>query len=151
MKRRRSSALWAALPIAAALAVISRPLYPDTPVRAQAPARPASRPEDLVGEWRVDLRPGPNASAYFQTLVISKVDGTNVTARFYDSDVKHGRLNRDWGDVRFAFVTYDASGPYHTSGRLVRGRLEGTTHAIGRDFLSVWTAERVPNPSPAQR
>ena len=31
-------------------------------------------------------------------------------------------------------------------GSLVEGRLEGTTHSLGRGFLAVWTAERVEDP-----
>jgi hypothetical protein len=57
--------------------------------------------------------------------------------------MEHGRINRSWGSVRFAFITRDGGGgTYHHSGEFVDGRLiRGLSHAIDRDFLSVWTAQ----------
>ncbi len=96
----------------------------------------------LVGRWVVDLRPTPDADPYFQELVVESVEGGTITGRFYGSPLIDGRVNEDWGTVRWAFATEDGSGRYHTAGELRDGRMVGTTHAIGRGFLSVWTAER---------
>ena len=52
-------------------------------------------------------------------------------------------LLTDWAAVHFAFTTSDDSGVYHATGTLENGRLSGTTHSLGRDFLAVWTAERI--------
>ena len=75
-------------------------------------------------------------------ITVTAIDGDTFTGTFYQSAIQEGRINTDWGAVYFAFVTSDGSGTYHTAGRLIEGRLEGTTHALGRDFLAVWTAER---------
>lgn len=96
----------------------------------------------LVGTWSVDLRPTPDADPYFQEFVVSEVDGNTFQGTFYGTALENGRINRDWGDLRFAFTTDDGSGAYHTSGTLVGDELTGTTHALGREFLSVWTATR---------
>ena len=101
---------------------------------------PGPGPEELVGTWNVDLRPTPDAEPYLQQFVVSSVQGNGFEGAFYGTPVTEGRLNVDWGAVRFAFVTADGSGPYHHSGVLLDGRLEGTTHSLGRDFLAYWTA-----------
>jgi hypothetical protein len=95
---------------------------------------------DLVGVWKVDLRPTPDAPAYFQEFVVSSVQGKTFTGTFYGAPVEQARINTDWDAVRIAFVTSDASGPYNHSATLVGSRLEGLTNSTGRDFLSFWTA-----------
>ena len=96
----------------------------------------------LVGVWKVDLRPTPDAPAYFQEFVVSSVEGKTFTGTFYGAPVEQARINADWGAVRIAFVTSDASGPYNHSATLVGSRLEGLTNSTGRDFLSFWSATR---------
>lgn len=105
----------------------------------RAPADPLA----LRGTWTVDLRPTPDAPAYEQPFVVTSVDGGTFEGTFYGSTLREGRLNTSWGAVHFSFVTDDGRGDYHTSGRLLPdGTLEGTTHSLGRHFLSVWTARR---------
>jgi hypothetical protein len=104
--------------------------------------RPPVDTRDLVGAWKVDLRPTPDAPAYFQEFVVSSVQGKTFTGTFYGAPIEQARINTDWGAVRIAFVTSDASGPYNHSATLVGGRLEGLTNSTGRDFLSFWTATR---------
>lgn len=100
--------------------------------------------QQLVGEWKVDLRPSPDAEAYFQKLVIAKVEDQSIEGTFYyDSEIIHSALNLEWGAITMAFVTQDNSGYYNSSARLIDGKLSGTTHSIGRDFVAVWTAEKV--------
>ena len=109
-------------------------------VRATVPQPPD--PNELIGTWQVDLRPTPDAAPYYQSFTVTAIDGNTFTGTFYQSAIVEGRINTDWGAVYFAFTTDDGSGVYHTAGRLVEGRMEGTTHSLGRDFLAVWTAER---------
>lgn len=107
------------------------------PVAAVAPAA-----SSLVGTWKVDLRPTPDAPAYFQEFVVTAVDGKTFTGTFYGAPISQGRINTDWGTVRIAFVTADGSGPYNHSAVLKDGRLEGLTNSTGRDFLAYWSAEK---------
>ena len=104
--------------------------------------RPPVDATQLVGAWKVDLRPTPGAPAYFQEFVVSSVQGKTFTGTFYGAPVEQARINTDWGAVRIAFVTSDGSGPYNHSATLVGGRLEGLTNSTGRDFLSFWSATR---------
>jgi hypothetical protein len=99
-------------------------------------------PSDLVGVWEVDLRPTPDAEPYLQEFIVTSVEQDSFRGTFYGTRIEEGRLNGDWGALRFAFVTTDGSGPYNHAGVLRNGRLEGTTHSLGRDFLSYWTAVR---------
>jgi len=106
----------------------------------QPPSKP--QPLELVGTWKVDLRPTPDADPYFQEFVVTKVEGKTFSGTFYGSPISQGRLNSDWGAVRIAFVTADGSGPYNHSAVLSGGRLEGLTNSTGRDFLSYWSASK---------
>ena len=105
---------------------------------------PATNPQPLalVGTWKVDLRPKPEADPYFQEFVVTGVQGSTFSGTFYGSPISQGRVNTDWGAVRIAFVTADGSGPYNHSAVLVGARLEGLTNATGRDFLSYWSATK---------
>jgi hypothetical protein len=107
---------------------------------AQQSAKPD--PTKLVGSWKVDLRPKPDAPAYFQKFAVKKVEGDTFTGTFYGVEIKEGRINRDWETIHFAFVTQDGTGVYNHSGKLIGERLEGTTNSVGRKFLSVWRADR---------
>lgn len=100
----------------------------------------ALEPSVLVGTWRVDLRPRPDAPAYYQELVVRSVSGKSFEGSFYGAPVSQARINADWGAVRIAFVTADGSGPYNHSAVLTGGKLEGLTNSTGRDFLSYWSA-----------
>ncbi len=107
-------------------------------------ARQSAKPDParLVGSWKVDLRPRPDAPPSYAKFEVTKIEGDTLVGTFYGSEIKNGRLNRDWGSLYFAFTTTDNSGgSYNTTGKLVEGRLEGTTHAVDRKFLAVWKAE----------
>jgi hypothetical protein len=97
--------------------------------------------DDLVGTWRVDLRPTPDAEPYYQEFVVEAVDGETLVGSFYGTLIENARVNTDWSQVHFAFTTSDGSGVYSTSGVLVGAGLHGTTLSIGREFLAVWTAK----------
>ncbi len=97
------------------------------------------RVSTLEGTWDIDLRPSPDAPPYIQPMVITSTKKNKVKGTFYGSIIKHGRINNKWGKIVFAFVTEDNSGVYHTTGQLEDGRLTGSTHSLGRDFLTPWT------------
>lgn len=101
-------------------------------------------PDDLVGSWQVDLRPSPDAPAYYQEFVVSSAGDGALSGVFYGSGLQFGRVNADWDGVHFAFVTIDRSSRYVTTGRLVGDRLEGVTYSPDRDLLQPWSAERSP-------
>jgi len=99
---------------------------------------------DLVGTWKIDLRPTPESEAYYQDMVILTVEGDSLLGSFYYSDIYSSHINSDWGAIRFAFTTADGQGEYQTMAKLKEdGTLEGMTHAPHRDFLSYWTAVKV--------
>lgn len=106
---------------------------------------PPVQARSLVGTWRIDLRPTPDAQPAYQAFVVESVEGKAFTGTFYGSEISEARLNTDWGAVYFSFVTADGSGPYLHSGVLRGGALEGVTNSTGRDFLSVWSGERADN------
>ena len=94
----------------------------------------------LLGTWRVDLRPTPNAQPYYKVLVVTSVQGKSFSGSFYDTPISQGRINSDWGKLRIAFMTADGSGPYHHSAILDGNKLEGLSNSTGRDFLAYWSA-----------
>ena len=111
--------------------------------QAMKVASPASvTPASIVGTWKVDLRPTPDAAPYFQAFVVTSVDGKRFEGTFYGTPISQGRINTDWGTIRIAFVTEDGSGPYNHSAVLTGDRLEGLSNSTGRDFLSYWSATK---------
>lgn len=100
-------------------------------------------PQSIVGTWKVDLRPTPDAAPYYETFEIKSIKNKTINGSFYYSNITQSNINTSWGTVYGAFQTSDASTTYYTTFKLVNGKLEGTTHAPNRDFLTVWTAERV--------
>ncbi len=110
-----------------------------------ASAEPEGKPspQALVGTWKVDLRPLPDADPYYQEFVVSEASDDTLAGSFYGTPISNGGLNNDWGELRFAFVTGDGTGAYNTTGVVRGNRIEGTTHSVGRNFLSVWSAQRV--------
>ncbi len=141
--RFRRSAMRTLLPLAAALLFAG-------PLRAQhtAPAHDNAGSAALLGTWRLDLRPTPDSPPVEQELVVASVDGDSIVGTFYRSRIQNADFNGAWGPLHVAFTTSDGSGVYHHHAVLVApGRLEGTTHALGRNFLSVWRAARVSGPA----
>lgn len=108
---------------------------------------PAPTLAALAGTWVVDLRPTPDAPAYTQELVLAlEKGGGSLTGSFYGSPLAEVRVNTAFGSPHVAFTTADGAGTYATVARLVGDELRGTTHSLGRDFLSVWTATRTSAP-----
>ena len=96
--------------------------------------------DSLLGTWRVDLRPTPDAEPYYQEFVVTEVQDGSFSGTFYGAPISEGRINTDWGKIRIAFVTADGSGPYHHSATLEGDTLEGMTNSTGRGFLAYWSA-----------
>ena len=118
------------------------------------PSRRAADASSLVGAWRLDLRPAPDAAPYFREFVVTSVDGDSLQGTFYGAPIERGRINTAWGRVEFAFVTSDLSGPYNHSGRLETDlrsgdRLEGSTYSLGRQFVLPWHAARAESVAPS--
>lgn len=107
-----------------------------------ARVRPIERLDELVGTWRVDLRPTPDAPPHYAELVIESADPDGLRGSFYGSPFEASAIDTQWGELRFAYVTADGTGDYHSSVRVRGDQLVGTTHSMGRNFLSRWTAER---------
>lgn len=104
--------------------------------------RQVATTDPLLGAWTVDLRPTPASAAAPAPMVIESVDNGAITGTFYGSPIRDGHVNVAWGRTHFAFVTEDGSGVYHTTGVLDGDQISGTTHSLGREFLSVWRAHR---------
>ena len=100
-------------------------------------------PSALLGTWKMDLRPTPTSPEYFQSFVVSSINGKKISGTFYGAPLDNGMLNTEWGVIHFAFETQDQSGPYHHSGTLRMNEIEGLTRSTGRDFLSRWTATKI--------
>lgn len=96
----------------------------------------------LTGLWSIDLRPTPDAEPYAQPFVVEVGADGALSGTFYGSEILDGRADATWDALHFAFTTADAGGTYRHEGRVVGGRLEGTSYAPHRDLLSVWTATR---------
>ncbi len=104
--------------------------------------RPDATSADLLGVWRVDVRPAPDAQPVYTDLIISNV-ADSVEGSFYSgSPMLSGKVNAAWGEPRIAFITQDNSGQYASSAVLRAGVLHGTTYSSGRGSLWVWTATR---------
>lgn len=95
----------------------------------------------FVGTWKLDLRPTPDAEPYYQNFELKMVKG-KIKGKFYNTEIENVVFNDAWEHPTIAFTTTDGSSTYHTVGRIENGILKGTTHAIGRDFLSIWSGER---------
>lgn len=101
----------------------------------------SSIPATLIGTWKLDMTPADPNDDYFEYMEIREIKEGNVKGWFYRSEVKmkNGRIDTTTGTAYIALVSGDRSGAYNTTAKLVNGQLEGTTHSLKRDFISVWT------------
>lgn len=109
---------------------------------ASSHAQESPDSNQLVGSWKVDLRPTPDAAEYYQEFVVTEVNDRSFSGTFYGAPVTQARVNTDWYTIRIAFVTEDQSGAYHHSAVLKGETLEGLSNSTGRDFLSYWSATK---------
>lgn len=98
----------------------------------------------LVGEWKLDMSPENATDANFAKMIITKVDNNTLKGYFYRDGVRirDGRINTQVGIIYGALVSGDNSGTYNTSFYYKDGKLHGSTHALEREFLAVWTATK---------
>ncbi len=128
--------LAAALALSGLLTIGSSQIQPEEP--------PIPGVEAMLGTWDVDLRPTPDSDEYLMKLTLSRNDAGELEATFYNGSVASNIVTNALFDrPHVAFLTTDGAGDYHTQLSLLPdGTIEGTTHAVARDFLSVWTGKR---------
>ncbi len=99
-------------------------------------------PEVLVGSWILDMSPQDPDDSNYAKMVINSVKDGEMKGTFYRDGVKmkNGNINTQTGVIYGALVSGDNSGSYNSTFYFKDNKLYGTTHAIDRDFLSVWTA-----------
>lgn len=114
------------------------------PLRITAQHQATAAPEwpALIGKWKVSLRSSSGDVMGTTDFVVTESDGKTVKGTFYGSPLRQVHIATVGPALHFAFVTSDTNSVYHGAARFVAGRLEGSTHALDRGFLSVWTAER---------
>ena len=98
----------------------------------------------LVGNWTLDLTPHDSTDVKFAMMNITKIQGNSFKGEFYRKGVKikNAQINTQLGIIYGALTSGDRSGDYNTTFYYKDGRLHGTTHAIDKNFLSVWTATK---------
>ncbi|WP_281540959.1 hypothetical protein [Maribacter aestuarii] len=101
--------------------------------------------EVLLGEWKLDMSPQTKDDNNFALMRITSVEDNKMEGIFYREGVqlKNGQINTQRGIIYAALTSGDNSGDYNTSFYYDNGKLYGTTHAVDRDFLSVWIADKV--------
>lgn len=101
----------------------------------------------LVGTWILDMSPENSTDANFAEMMITKVDNKTLEGFFYREGVRirQGKINTQSGTIYGALVSGDNSGDYNTAFYYKDGKLYGSTHALKRDFLAVWTAMKKSN------
>lgn len=98
----------------------------------------------LLGTWKLDMSPSDTTDSNYASMEITKVSDNSLEGYFYRKgvEIREGRINTQMGIIYAALVSGDNSGSYNTSFYYKDGILIGTTHAINRNFLSVWTATK---------
>ncbi|MEO1438647.1 MAG: hypothetical protein AAFV80_24110 [Bacteroidota bacterium] len=99
----------------------------------------------LVGHWKLDMSPQDSTDSNFAMMHIKKVTASSFTGDFYRKGVsiKNAQINTQTGKLYGALTSGDNSGTYNTTFLYQDGMLYGTTHAIDKAFLSVWTATKI--------
>jgi len=130
------------LSIAAAIALSGLLAIGTSRVQPEEPAKPGV--EAMLGAWDVDLRPTPDADEYLMRLTLTRNDAGELEATFYNGSVATNIVtNASFDRPHVAFITSDGVGDYHTEFSLTPGgTIEGRTHAVKREFLSVWRGKR---------
>lgn len=96
----------------------------------------------LIGHWKLDMSPQDQTDANFAMMKITKIAGSSFEGEFYREGVKieHAQLNTQLGIIYGSLISGDNSGTYNTTFYHKNGVLYGTTHAVDKNFLAVWTA-----------
>lgn len=101
--------------------------------------------QDLIGIWKLDMTPENENDSNYAMMKIDEIDTNLVEGTFYREGVliQEGRTNIQTGKVYVALVSGDNSGEYNSSFYLENGKIYGTTHSLGKDFLAVWVGEKM--------
>ena len=94
------------------------------------------------GEWKIDLRPAPDAEGYYQAFVVTRIEDNMFEGTFYGSPIENGYLNPNWDRLYFAFTTHDQSNDYYHSGYLINGTVSGISYCPNRAFTAPWTGTK---------
>ncbi len=94
------------------------------------------------GTWTIDLRPTPDAEGYFQTFVVTAIEGNTFTGTFYGSPIENGFINPNWDRLYYAFTTHDQNNDYYHSGYLINGTVSGISYCPNRAFTAPWTGTK---------
>ena len=102
-------------------------------------------PEVLVGQWQLDMSPQDQTDDNFAMMTISKIEDGSFTGEFYREgvEIRNAQTNTQLGIIYGALISGDRSGTYNTTFYYKDGLLHGTTHAVDKNFLAVWTAVKV--------
>ncbi|MFK7749484.1 MAG: hypothetical protein AB8B65_13900 [Kordia sp.] len=98
----------------------------------------------LVGTWKLDMTPQDTTDENFAMMKITKIKNNSFMGEFYREGVaiRNAQLNTQLGIIYGALISGDGTGDYNTTFYYKNGILHGSTHAIERNFLSVWTATK---------
>jgi hypothetical protein len=98
----------------------------------------------LVGKWKLDMSPQDQTDSNFAMMEISEIKDNSFKGVFYREgvEIKDAQINTQLGVIYGALISGDNSGDYNSSFYLIDGILHGTTHAVNRNFLSVWTGTK---------
>lgn len=97
--------------------------------------------ENIIGKWKIDLRPTPKSPEYFQEFEIKSIDKKEITGTFYGSKIIKGLINTEWSKIYFAFSTSDKTHTYFHSGYFEKGKVYGISYCPTRNFTAPWTGE----------
>ena len=102
-------------------------------------------PQLLIGSWKIDMSPQDLSDENYAIMRIEKLEENRFEGIFYREGVRiqNGQINTQLGRLYGALVSADGTGQYNTAFYYEDGRLHGSTHAIERNFLSVWTAKKI--------
>ena len=99
--------------------------------------------KEFIGKWKIDLRPTPESTAYYQTFEIKSTDGKSFKGSFYSSPFAKGLFNTEWKKkVYFAFSTSDRSHTYYHSGYFENGKVYGISYCPTRNFTAPWKGSK---------
>lgn len=98
----------------------------------------------LVGKWKLDMSPHDKTDSNFAMMEISEVENNTFIGVFYREgvEIRNAQINTQLGIIYAALISGDNSGIYNSTFYFKDGVLHGTTHAVNRDFLAVWTATK---------
>ena len=98
----------------------------------------------LLGTWKLDMSPQDQSDSNFAMMEIKSVKGDQMKGTFYREGVKlrNGTINTSTGVIYGALISGDKSGAYNSTFFYKDGKLYGTTHAVDRGFLAIWTATK---------